>query len=111
MTARLATIALSLALLAAPAQAAARAPAGFVGISPQSVPSDSDFELMAEADVASVRLPLPWSQIEPFSPRSKDPTGPRSTAAVELAAITGSASSPSSGGRRPGCPNRPGSNR
>ena len=89
LTARLATIALSLALLAAPAQAAARAPAGFVNISPQSIPSDSDFELMAEADITSVRLPLPWSQIEPFNPKAKDPDWSSFDRAVELAAIHG----------------------
>ena len=89
LTARIATIALSLALLAAPARAAAHAPAGFVNISPQSVPSDSDFELMAEADVTSVRLPLAWSQIEPFSPKAKDPDWSSFDRAVELAAIHG----------------------
>ena len=89
LTARIATIALSLALLAAPAQAVARAPAGFVNISPQSIPSDSDFELMADADVSSVRLPLPWSQIEPFSPKAKDPDWSSFDRAVELAAIHG----------------------
>ncbi|HEY7256923.1 MAG TPA: beta-galactosidase [Solirubrobacterales bacterium] len=87
--ARLATIALALALPAAPAQAAGRAPAGFVGISPQSAPSDSDYELMAEADVASVRLPLAWSQIEPVNPSAEAPDWSSFDHAVELAADHG----------------------
>ena len=88
--AKLATIALALALLAVPAQAAAApAPAGFVGISPQSAPSDSDYELMAEADVFSVRLPLSWSQIEPVSPNAKPPDWSSFDRAVELAAEHG----------------------
>jgi hypothetical protein len=82
-------IALALALLAAPAQAMARAPAGFVGISPQSVPSDSDFALMADADVASVRLPLSWSQIEPVNPAVRDPDWTSFDHGVELAAEHG----------------------
>src|SRR5262245_31917903 len=89
LTARLATIALALALMAAPAQAAARAPAGFVGISPQSIPSDSDFELMSEAHVTSVRLPLAWSQIEPVSPTVRDPDWTSFDHGVELAADHG----------------------
>ncbi len=91
-TASLATIALAMALvlLATPATVAAgRAPAGFVGISPQSVPSDSDLELMAEADVASVRLPLSWSQVEPVSPGAKDPDWSSFDHGVELAADHG----------------------
>jgi hypothetical protein len=87
---RLATVALALALLAVPTSAAAaRAPAGFVGISPQSAPSDSDYELMAEADVSSVRLPLAWSQIEPLSPSAKAPDWSSFDHAVELAADHG----------------------
>ena len=82
-------IALALALLAAPAHAAAgrasRAP-GFVGISPQSAPSDSDYELMAKADVASVRLPLAWSQVEAASPTVRDPDWSSFDHGVELAA-------------------------
>ena len=89
LIARLATIALALALLGVPAQAGARAPAGFVGISPQSVPSDSDFELMAKAGVTSVRLPLSWSQIEPNNPATKPPDWSSFDRAVELAAVHG----------------------
>jgi hypothetical protein len=91
-TARLATgaLALALLLLAAPAMGATgRAPEGFVGISPQSAPSESDYELMAEADVASVRLPLSWPQIEPVSPGAKEPDWSSPDRAVELAAEHG----------------------
>jgi hypothetical protein len=84
-------LAIALAIVAAPGQAAAtgRAPTGFVGISPQSAPSESDFELMAEADVASVRLPLAWSQIEPVSPAAKPPDWSSFDHGVELAAENG----------------------
>ena len=44
---------------------------------------------MADADVTSVRLPLAWSQIEPFSPKAKDPDWSSFDRAVELAAIHG----------------------
>jgi polysaccharide biosynthesis protein PslG len=57
-----------LALALAPASARAYLPHGFIGISPQSPASASDFELMRESGVDSVRLPLYWSDIQTQSP-------------------------------------------
>jgi hypothetical protein len=65
---KLAIPALLVALLLAPASAGARAMPGFVGISPQGPSGQVDFELMEEAGIKSVRLPLYWSQVEPQSP-------------------------------------------
>ncbi|MGH2625650.1 MAG: hypothetical protein ACRDHY_03240, partial [Anaerolineales bacterium] len=69
-----------------PAGAQAAAPPGFVGISPQSVPSEVDFDLMARAGVRSVRLPLYWSQVEPASPFLREPDWSSFDRGVELAA-------------------------
>jgi hypothetical protein len=49
-------------------------PHGFIGMSPQGYTEGEDYELMAEAGVTSVRLPLNWAEIEPeardrFAPR------------------------------------------
>jgi polysaccharide biosynthesis protein PslG len=84
---KLSTLAAVLALLAAPQAAAAGAPPGFIGISPQSAPGDSDYELMEEAGVRSVRLPLFWSQVEPASSALDDWTS--FDLGVELAARHG----------------------
>jgi hypothetical protein len=64
---RLAAIAAGVALLGAP-QAAARTPPGFFGISPQGTLERRDYELMRESGIRSVRMPLFWSNVEPFSP-------------------------------------------
>jgi hypothetical protein len=69
MRAKLAIVLTLLAALALPQVGAAAAPPGFFGISPQSLPSDSDYGLMAQAGVKSVRFPLPWPQVEPVNPR------------------------------------------
>lgn len=58
----------ALALLALPHAAAGRAPAGFIGISPQDHPNERDYRLMEGAGVRSVRLPLYWTQVEPVRP-------------------------------------------
>lgn len=57
-------------LLAAtwPAPAHAYLPPGFIGVSPQSPASAKDFELMREAGVESVRLPLYWSVVQESPP-------------------------------------------
>jgi polysaccharide biosynthesis protein PslG len=60
---------LALVLLAAmPAAAGAYLPPGFVGISPQNTGTAKDFELMDEAGIQSVRLPLYWAVAEPENP-------------------------------------------
>ena len=79
----------ALALLTTPTGAGARVPDGFVGMSPQSAPSDEDFELMSRAGVESVRLPLFWSQVEPVSPHFSDPDWSGFDRGVELAARHG----------------------
>jgi polysaccharide biosynthesis protein PslG len=81
----------ALALLALPHAAAARppVPAGFFGISPQSQPNELDYGLMEEAGVRSLRLPLPWAQVEPLSPFVKRPDWSAFDFAVGLAAEHG----------------------
>lgn len=64
----------ALALFALPsATAGAYVPPGFIGISPQSALGDSDFELMEEAGVRSVRLPMFWPAIQQESPAVAEP--------------------------------------
>jgi len=72
--------------LAAPAAAQGLAPRGFVGISPQRPIGTGDFELMQFAGIRSVRLPLPWSQIEPQPEDAGDPHWAPFDAAVKGAA-------------------------
>ena len=79
----------AVALLALPAAAHAGAPTGFFGISPQGATHASDFELMAEAGVRSVRVPLYWSQVEPVSPWAGRPDWETFDRDVELAARYG----------------------
>jgi hypothetical protein len=61
-------VGLVLLLAAVPQAAPGYLPPGFVGISPQSVSSAKDYELMREAGIHSVRLPLFWGAVEPESP-------------------------------------------
>jgi polysaccharide biosynthesis protein PslG len=75
-----------LALTGAPAAVQAQTPPGFFGISPQGTTSPSDFELMAEAGVRSVRVPLYWSQVEPITPYAGEPDWESFDRDVELAA-------------------------
>lgn len=63
----IALVAALLALAALPARSAAYVPPGFFGMSPQTPLDARDFELMREAGVRSVRLPLHWAAIEPRS--------------------------------------------
>lgn len=79
----------ALVVLAWPAAAPAQTPQGFFGISPQGTTNASDFELMAEAGVRSVRLPLFWSQVEPVSPLAAEPDFSGFDRDVELAARYG----------------------
>jgi hypothetical protein len=62
------TILAVLALAALPTAAPGYLPPGFIGISPQSASSAKDYELMREAGIGSVRLPLFWGAVEPESP-------------------------------------------
>jgi hypothetical protein len=88
--ARYPAILLALLVLAlAPACARADLPHGFVGISPQSAASASDFELMHEAGVTSVRLPLYWSSIQRQSPAFTAADWSGFDREVELAAEAG----------------------
>jgi hypothetical protein len=89
MRAKLSIIAAALVLLALPRAAGANAPTGFVGISPQTPPSDSDYGLMEEAGVRSIRLPLLWAQVEAVSPVFAAPDWSGFDLGVELAAIHG----------------------
>lgn len=72
--------------LAPAAGARTAVPPGFFGISPQSAGSASDFELMREAGVTSVRLPLFWFLIQNKSPRLARPDWSGFDREVELAA-------------------------
>jgi hypothetical protein len=84
------TLILALALAAlAPASARAYLPEGFIGVSPQSPASASDFKLMREAGITSVRLPLNWIAIEAESPLVKEPDWNGYDHEVALAAEAG----------------------
>jgi hypothetical protein len=76
----------ALALLVCVPSAGAQTPQGFFGISPQGSTHAFDFQLMAEAGVRSVRVPLYWSQVEPFSPFATEPDWESFDRDVELAA-------------------------
>jgi hypothetical protein len=78
-----------LAILAVPAAARAGLPPGFVGVSPQSPNNARDFELMREAGVNSVRLPMNWASIEPKSPLTSEPNWADWDGQVEMAAEAG----------------------
>lgn len=81
---------LSLAMLALLTPAArAYLPPGFIGVSPQTAASSSDFELMRQAGVRSVRLPLSWAQVQAQSPLTSDPDWSGFDREVELAAEAG----------------------
>jgi len=88
MRAKLAAALALLSLLALP-QAAAAVPPGFIGISPQSAPNELDYKLMEEAGLRSLRLPLPWPQVEPVNPLFEPPDWSAFDFAVGLAARHG----------------------
>jgi hypothetical protein len=73
LRAKLAALAATLAVMAAPQTASAYLPPGFFGIVPQEPPSETDYQLMEEAGVRSVRLPLFWSEVQPARPSVKRP--------------------------------------
>jgi hypothetical protein len=80
--------ALAALALFAPA-ARAYLPPGFIGVSPQTAASSSDFELMREAGVRSVRLPLSWGEVQGKSPLVSGPDWSGFDREVELAAEAG----------------------
>jgi hypothetical protein len=87
---KLAPIVAVLALLASASPAAATTlPYGFVGISPQTPAGEPDYELMSEAGIESVRLPLYWTAVERYSPLLKSPDWTEFDRSVSLAAEAG----------------------
>jgi len=90
---RLLLISLTAALLAlTPASAGSRAgvpPRGFIGISPQGATDASDYELMAQAGIESVRLPMNWAEIVPEASERFDPNWAGFDRQVVLAAEQG----------------------
>ena len=79
-----------MALLGLPTGAPALAPPGFtVGISPQTPADDSDYALMAEAGLTSLRLPLGWPSVEQYSPYFVEPDWDGFDRSVALAAKHG----------------------
>jgi hypothetical protein len=81
-------LALSLALML-PAAAQAYLPAGFLGVSPQGQSSKTDFELMRDADIDSVRLPLYWAGVQSEPPDVAEPDWSGFDHNVALAAENG----------------------
>jgi hypothetical protein len=73
-------------LVMVPAQVRAYAPPGFFGISPQGALNPSDYELMEEAGVKSVRFPLYWSAVQAKPPWRQRPQWSAFDAEVALAA-------------------------
>jgi hypothetical protein len=90
---RLLIIPLTAALLAlVPALAGSRAvvpPRGFIGISPQGATDATDYELMGEAGIKSVRLPMNWKDLVPDASERFDPNWAPFDEQVALAAENG----------------------
>jgi len=78
-----------LLVLALPAVARADLPPGFVGISPQSTAKASDMQLMREAGITSMRLPLSWTGVQSQGPFFSDANWGSFDHEVELAAEQG----------------------
>jgi hypothetical protein len=87
---KLLPIAAVTALFALPAPAGAvTVPPGFFGISPQGASTRSDFALMADSDIESVRLPLYWKSVEEYGPWLVPPDWSDFDRSVTLAAESG----------------------
>lgn len=86
---RLAVLVVLMALAVAPASAHAYLPPGFIGISPQNPSNAKDFDLMAEAGIDSVRLPMFWAGIQGKNPAFAEPDWAGFDTEVELAAQAG----------------------
>jgi polysaccharide biosynthesis protein PslG len=78
-----------LLVLAMPGAARAYLPEGFIGVSPQGPLKASDFKLMREAGVTSVRIPLNWAAVQRQSPFVAESDWTYFDHAVELAAEEG----------------------
>jgi hypothetical protein len=89
MVRKLCLLALVGALLVVPASAHAYLPPGFIGVSPQNPAGEKDFDLMAEAGIDSVRLPMFWAGIEAEEPSVHKPNWEGFDQEVELAAEAG----------------------
>jgi hypothetical protein len=81
-------LALALSLML-PTAAPAYLPAGFLGISPQGQSTKTDFELMHDSGVDSVRLPLYWSGVQSAPPDVAEPDWSGFDHNVALAAENG----------------------
>jgi hypothetical protein len=68
MARRLILVLVLVVLATMPAAAHAYLPPGFIGVSPQNPGNAKDYELMQQAGVYSVRLPLYWAGVEPQNP-------------------------------------------
>jgi hypothetical protein len=77
------------AFLALAAPAAAYLPHGFIGISPQSGATASDYQLMEKSGVRSIRLLFDWAAIEPDGPSPLGANWKGYDHAVALAAEAG----------------------
>ncbi len=89
MNRKLLPILVLVAMAISPSPARAYLPPGFIGVSPQSVSSSSDFKLMREAGVTSVRLPLYWTVVQTKAPTLADADWSGFDREVELAAEAG----------------------
>lgn len=64
----IAAVAVSTLGLAAMAPAAVALPGDFWGVSPQATPSAEQFQRLRNGGVGSVRIPIPWSSVQPTGP-------------------------------------------
>jgi hypothetical protein len=78
-----------LALMPAMAGSVATPPQGFIGISPQGFTDRADYELMRQAGISSVRLPMNWQGIVPEASERFDPDWGGFDEQVALAAEQG----------------------
>ena len=63
----IAAVAVSLVALTAAAPGAMALPVNFWGVSPQATPSVEQFQRLRAGGVRSVRIPIPWSSVQPTS--------------------------------------------
>jgi hypothetical protein len=74
-------------LLGASAQAAQALPRTFWGVVPQAIPSAEQFQRLARGKVGSMRIPVPWGNVQPNENGAPNWTGV--DALVEGAALAG----------------------